>query len=110
MRLSGLMAVDSWLSVDLCVVPLGVGVSLSPYIATCQRVIKATGLVHELGPNGTAIEAPWDDVMECVRACNVALHGMGVPRIYTSLTLDTRVDRRQAFHEKVETVRCELDS
>ena len=50
-------------SVDLCVVPIGVGVSLSPYIAACQRVIASAGLVHELGPNGTAIEGPWDEVM-----------------------------------------------
>ena len=33
-----------WVSVDLCVVPIGVGVSLSPYIAACERVIAATGL------------------------------------------------------------------
>ena len=38
-----------WVSVDLCVVPIGVGVSLSPYIAACERVIAATGLTHQLG-------------------------------------------------------------
>ena len=59
-----------WVSIDLCVVPIGVGVSLSPYIATCEKVIRATGLTHQLGPNGTAIEGPWDEVMECVRACH----------------------------------------
>ena len=48
--------------------------------------------------------------MECVRACHDALHGMGVPRIYTTLKLNTRIDRQQAFHEKVETVRRELDA
>lgn len=40
MRQMGMKAVEPWLSVDLCVVPIGVGVSLSPYIATCQRVIE----------------------------------------------------------------------
>ena len=68
-----------WVSVDLCVVPIGVGVSLSPYIAACERVIAATGLTHQLGPNGTAIEGPWDEVMDCVRACHAELHGMGRP-------------------------------
>ena len=72
----GMNTVEPWLSVDLCVVPIGVGVSLSPYIATCQRVIESAGLVHELGPNGTAIEGPWDDVMKCVRACHAAMHDM----------------------------------
>ena len=31
--------------VDLCIVPLGVGVSLSPYIAACQKVLQEAGLV-----------------------------------------------------------------
>ena len=30
--------------VDLCIVPLGVGVSLSPYIAACEIVLTAAGL------------------------------------------------------------------
>ena len=51
-----------WVSVDLCVVPIGVGVCLSPCIAACERVIAATGLSHQLGPHGTAIEGPWDEV------------------------------------------------
>ena len=25
--------------IDLCIVPIGVGVSLSPYIAACQKVL-----------------------------------------------------------------------
>ena len=103
MRSAGLKAVDSWLRVDLCVVPLGVVVSLSPYLATCQRVIQSTGFVHELGPNGTAIEGPWDDVMECVRACHDALHGMGVPRIYTTLKLNTRIDRQPTRWSRLPT-------
>jgi uncharacterized protein YqgV (UPF0045/DUF77 family) len=30
--------------VDLCIVPLGVGVSLSPYVAACQKVLAEAGL------------------------------------------------------------------
>tara|TARA_Y100000991_G_C21673238_1_gene221887 strand:- start:26 stop:328 length:303 start_codon:yes stop_codon:yes gene_type:complete len=93
-----------WVSVDLCVVPIGVGVSLSPYIAACERVIAATGLTHQLGPNGTAIERPWDEVMDCLQACQVELHGMGAPRLYTKLKLNARIDRQQWFSEKVVSV------
>ena len=89
-----------WVSIDLCVVPIGVGVSLSPYVATCEKVIRAAGLTHQLGPNGTAIEGPWDAVMNCVRACHDALHAMGAPRIYTTLKLNTRIDREQSFLDK----------
>lgn len=30
--------------IDLCIVPLGVGVSLSPYIAACEKVLVDAGL------------------------------------------------------------------
>ncbi len=93
-----------WVSIDLCVVPLGVGVSLSSYIATCREVIDKTGLEYELGPNGTALEGEWDEVFDCVRACHEALHDLGVSRIYTTVKVNTRTDRQQSFHEKVTSV------
>lgn len=93
-----------WVSVDLCVVPLGVGVSLAPYVAACQDVIEAAGLEHELGPNGTAIEGDWDAVFACVKACHEAVHRLGAPRIYTTLKVNTRNDRQQSFRDKVTRV------
>ena len=30
--------------VDLCVVPIGVGLSVSKYIAECEKIIKKAGL------------------------------------------------------------------
>ncbi len=29
---------------DLCIVPIGVGVSLSPYAAACEKVLQEAGL------------------------------------------------------------------
>ena len=94
-----------WVSVDLCVVPLGVGVSLAPYVAACQQQIEAAGLDHELGPNGTAIEGEWDAVFACVQTCHAAVHALGAPRVYTTLKVNTRTDRQQSFREKVASVR-----
>ena len=91
-------------SVDLCLVPLGVGVSLGPSIALCQQVIKDSGLDHQLGPDGTAIEGEWDDVFACVRACHERLHQKGVQRIHATLRVNTRIDRRQSFRDKVNSV------
>ena len=91
-------------SVDLCLVPLGVGVSLGPSIALCQKVIKDSGLDHQLGPDGTAIEGEWDDVFACVRACHERLHQEGVLRIHATLRVNTRIDRSQSFRDKVNSV------
>ena len=96
-----------WVSVDLCLVPLGVGLSLSTYIAVCQRVIEERGLDYELGPNGTSIEGEWNKVFECVEACHAEVHRLGVVRIYTTLKVNTRTDRQQSFREKVSRVNTE---
>jgi len=39
--------------VDLCVVPLGVGLSVSSYVAACERVIAEAGLKSQLHAYGT---------------------------------------------------------
>jgi len=90
--------------VDLCVVPLGVGVSVSSYVAQCQRVIEASGLNYRMHAYGTNIEGPWDDVMAVVKACHERVHGMGAPRITTTLKMGTRTDRDQRMDDKVASV------
>ena len=93
-----------WVSVDLCIVPIGVGVSLSDYIKTCIRVIEDHNLNYELGPNGTAIEGDWDQVFDCVKSCHKRVHLKGAPRIYTTLKVNTRIDKKQSLDEKVKSV------
>ena len=34
--------------IDLCVIPIGAGVSLSEYIVACQKIIRDAGLTHEM--------------------------------------------------------------
>ena len=95
-------------SIDLCVVPLGVGISLSPYIAACKEVIEAAQLDYELGPSGTTVQGEWDKVFECVKSCHEAVHRLGAARIYTTLKVNTRIDRKQSFREKVPSVQSAL--
>tara|TARA_B100000886_G_C20281838_1_gene431541 strand:+ start:52 stop:198 length:147 start_codon:yes stop_codon:yes gene_type:complete len=45
-----------FVSIDLCLVPIWFGTSLSPYIKECIEVIKSEGFNYELGANGTTIE------------------------------------------------------
>lgn len=92
--------------VDLCVVPLGVGVSVSRHVAECQRVIEASGLTHEMHAYGTNIEGHWDDVMAVVKACHESVHAMGAPRITTTLKMGTRTDREQSMRDKVNSVQA----
>ena len=70
--------------VDLCIVPIGVGVSLSTYIAACEKVLAEAGLKTALHSYGTNIEGEWDDVFAAIRRCHETVHAMGAPRITTS--------------------------
>lgn len=93
---------------DFCVVPLGVGVSVSEYIAECQRVLERAGLSHQMHPYGTVVEGEWDAVFDALRTCHERVHAMGAPRITTSLRLGTRIDREQTMEDKLESVRRKL--
>lgn len=94
--------------IDLCVVPIGVGVSLSEYIVECERVLKAAGLKTELHAYGTIVEGEWDEVFAAVKACHEAVHAKGAPRITTTIKVGTRVDREQTMEEKVASVKDKL--
>ena len=94
--------------VDLCVVPIGVGVHLSPYIAACETVLQEAGLKIQLHANGTAIEGEWQPVFAAIEACHRAVHAMGCPRVYTTVHVSTRTDRDQSLEEKVASVQALL--
>jgi uncharacterized protein (TIGR00106 family) len=91
-------------TIDLSVVPLGVGVSLSEYVAACERVLSEAGLSHTLHAFGTNIEGDWDEVFAAVKRCHEVVHEMGAPRVHSSLRVGTRTDRTQTLDEKVKSV------
>lgn len=98
--------------IDFCLIPIGVGVSVSPYITECQRILVKSGLSHSMHAYGTNVEGDWDQVMAVLKICHEKIHAMGAPRIHTSIKLGTRTDRRQTLADKVESVqqKLELDS
>ena len=94
--------------VDLCVVPLGVGVSVSEYVVACERVVKAAGLKSQLHSYGTNIEGEWDAVFAAIKKCHETVHAMGAPRISTIIKVGTRTDRDQTMDDKVRSVETKL--
>lgn len=96
--------------VDLCVVPVGVGTSVSRHVAACQEVLEAAGLSHQLHAYGTNIEGEWDDVFAAIKRCHEVVHALGAPRITTTLKVGTRTDRAQSMADKVESVQAKLEA
>ncbi len=89
---------------DLMVVPLGVGISVSPYVAACEKILKDAGLKTNLHAYGTNIEGEWDDLFAAVKRCHEVIHEMGAPRVSSSLKVGTRTDRVQTMDDKIRSV------
>ncbi len=93
---------------DVGIVPIGVGVSLSRYVAECERIFKEAGLKTRLHAYGTNLEGDWETVFAAIRRCHEVLHDMGVPRISTVIKVGTRSDRDQTMNDKVASVEEKL--
>ena len=93
---------------DLCLVPMGVGVSVSKYVAECEKILKAAGLRTKLHAYGTNIEGEWDEVFNAVKKCHEAVHAAGAPRITSTLRFGTRIDRDQTMDDKIKSVEDKL--
>ena len=94
--------------IDLSVVPIGVGVSVSAYVAACERVLQEAGVSHTLHAFGTDIEGEWDDVFAAVKRCHEVVHQMGASRVHSSLRVGTRTDKAQSLDDKVRSVEEKL--
>ena len=94
---------------DFCIVPLGVGVSLSKYVAVCEKVLRDAELKVQLHAYGTNVEGEWKDVFDALRRCHEVIHKMGAPRVTTTVKLGTRTDRPQSMEDKVRSVEEKLN-
>jgi uncharacterized protein (TIGR00106 family) len=95
--------------IDFTVVPMGVGLSLSRYVAACGKVLEERGLNFQLHANGTNVEGEWEDVFAAIKQCHEVIHDMGAPRIFTTINVGTRIDREQSMAEKITSVQSKLE-
>lgn len=94
--------------VDFALVPLGVGVSVSKYVAACEKIFTEMGLKTQLHAYGTNIEGEWDLVFAAIKRCHEVVHKMGAPRITATIKLGTRTDREQTMEDKITSVQQKL--
>lgn len=95
--------------VDFTLIPIGVGVSLSRYVAACEQVLNDAGLKHTLHANGTGVEGEWDEVFAALRRCHQVVHEMGAPRVSTTIKVGTRTDKPQTMADKVQSVQSKIN-
>lgn len=95
-------------SMMVSVIPIGVGTSLSKYVAACETVFAEAGLEAQLHAHGTNLEGEWDDVFGAIKKAVETVHAMGAPRVSTHLKLGTRTDRQASMADAVRSVKEKL--
>ena len=89
---------------DLCIVPMGVGPSVSRYIREVATIIEASGLTHVMHANGTNIEGEMAEVTAVVEACCARLNELDVERVFCTLVFSTRTDKPQTMADKLAAI------
>jgi len=95
-------------SVMISVIPIGVGTSLSRYVAACEKVFAEAGLKAQLHAHGTNVEGEWEQVFGAIRRAVEKVHELGAPRVSTHLKVSTRTDRESSMDDAVRSVKEKL--
>lgn len=93
---------------DLCVIPIGEGVSVADEIAECHRVLACFPIEVSLHAYGTNLYGDWDSVFAAIKACHERLHEKGVVRLSSTIKVGTRTDKDQGFRDKIDAVTTRL--
>lgn len=88
---------------EVSIFPIGEGVSLSKWVGRCLRIIDGSGLRYQLNPMGTVIEGDYDEVMEVIRKCHMAVLE-DTERVSTYIKIDDRKGVKEAMFKKVQSV------
>ena len=89
---------------DLCIVPMGVGPSVSSYVKEIKAIIEASELEAEMHPNGTNIEGELGDICRLIEQCEAKLAEMGVQRVFFTMAFSSRRDKQQSMADKLSAV------
>lgn len=77
---------------ELSVIPLGRGRSISADIVDLVKIIDASGLDYRVTAAGTIIEGRWDQLMDVARKCHAEMR-QKTERVITFMKVDDYADR-----------------
>ena len=93
--------------VEFTISPIGVGESLSEYVAQVIDIVDKSGLPYLLTPMGTIVEGEWDEVMELIKRCHHRMLELA-PRVATRIYIDDRPGRKGLLEYKTRSVEEKL--
>jgi uncharacterized protein (TIGR00106 family) len=90
--------------------PLGVGISVSKYVAAALRVLEKQDRVRwQLDSMFTTLEGEPADLLELIAAMQEAVFAAGAERVGTVIKMDERRDRAEvSMEDKVASARAKM--
>lgn len=93
--------------VELVIVPIGAGRSLSDEIAEVIKIVDESGLPYQLTPSGTCIEGDWEEVMSVVRKCHERTRE-DASHVITSIRIEDEANEKNKLETNVSRVEDKL--
>lgn len=79
--------------VEVSITPLGTASpSVSSYVAGCLRIVRDSGITHQLTPMGTVMEGDIDQILRTIRLMQESVFESGALRVSTLIKIDDRRD------------------
>jgi len=96
--------------VEFSIAPVGVGESLSKYVAEAIKVLEAEGVKYQLTPMCTIFEVDSvEDAFKIILKAHDAVFKAGARRVLTSIKIDDRRDIVRRMEDKVKSVLEKLE-
>jgi uncharacterized protein (TIGR00106 family) len=92
---------------ELSVIPLGRGRSISADVADLVKIIDLSGLDYRLTAAGTIIEGSWDELMALAKDCHGEMRKK-TERVITFMKVDDYGERSGRLAAAVESVEKKL--
>ena len=95
--------------VAVSISPVGVGVSLSRYVAAAERVVRGQDRIRvRLDPMFTTLEGDVGEIFALIPQMQDAVFEEGAPRVGTVIKIDDRRDRKVQMEDKLRSVESKL--
>ncbi len=88
---------------EFSMVPVGVGESISPYLAKAVKIIDESGLDYRVNSMSTIVEGDLDDVLGLIKKCHTVMMSQ-CNRVITTIVIDDRKDYTGRLIKKIESL------
>jgi len=89
------------------IVPLGVGESVSKYVASVIKEVEKSGLDYRLTAMATIVEGSPEEVFALIQKCHKKVRRLA-PRVITTIIIDDRKGAKKRLEGKIKSVEAKL--